>query len=55
MKSFDFCNVALSISIASALLAACGGSQQPIGTPGAMPQSRAIATRAERGGSWMLP
>jgi len=38
-----------------ALLAGCGGSQPPIGAPGAMPQSRAIATHAARGGSWMLP
>jgi hypothetical protein len=42
---------------AAALLAGCGGSQPPIGTPGAMLQSEpsAIATRADRGGSWMLP
>jgi len=40
------------LSFASAVLAACGGSQPPIG---ATPQSRAIATHAERGGSWMLP
>jgi len=37
------------------MLAACGGSQTPIGAPGAMPQSRAIATHAQHGGSWMLP
>jgi len=37
------------------LLAGCGGSQPPIGAPGAMLQSRAIATHADRGGSWMLP
>ncbi|HEX3457696.1 MAG TPA: hypothetical protein VHR97_07040 [Candidatus Baltobacteraceae bacterium] len=30
---------ALSLSAASALLVACGESQPPIGTPGAMPQS----------------
>ena len=46
--------VAVSIT-AAALLAGCGGSQPPIGAPGAMPQSRAIATHAERSGSWMLP
>ena len=40
---------------AAAMLAGCGGSQPPVGAPGAMPQSRAIATHAERGGSWMLP
>jgi hypothetical protein len=40
---------------AAALLAGCGGSQPPIGSPGAMPQSPAIATHADRSGSWMLP
>ncbi|MBV9700274.1 MAG: hypothetical protein JO078_09140 [Candidatus Eremiobacteraeota bacterium] len=37
------------------MLAGCGGSQPPIAAPGAMPQSHAAATHAERGGSWMLP
>jgi hypothetical protein len=46
---------ALTSCVAAALLAACGGSQPPIGAPGAMPQSHAIVTHAERGGSWMLP
>jgi len=43
--------------VAAAFLTACGGSQPPIGAPGAMTQSRtsAIATHTERGGSWMLP
>ncbi|HEX3458501.1 MAG TPA: hypothetical protein VHR97_11155 [Candidatus Baltobacteraceae bacterium] len=36
----------LCIGAATALLASCGGSQPPIGAPGAMPQSSA---------SWMLP
>ncbi len=36
------------------LFAGCGGSQS-IGAPGPMPQSRTIATYAERGRSWMLP
>jgi hypothetical protein len=45
----------LAIAVAGALLAACGGSQQPIGGPGAMPQTRAIATRAAHAGSLMLP
>ena len=44
----------LSVS-AAALLAACGGSQPPTGSPGAVPQSRAIVTHAEHGGSWMAP
>jgi hypothetical protein len=41
--------------MAAAMLAGCGGSQPPIGAPGAMPQTFAIATHAERGTSWMLP
>jgi len=55
MKSLEFSRFALSMGVAAALLAGCGGSQPPIGAPGAMLQSRAIATHAERGGSWMLP
>jgi hypothetical protein len=39
----------------SALFVGCGGSQPPIGAPGAMRQSHAIATHPERRGSWMLP
>jgi hypothetical protein len=46
---------ALSICVAAALLAGCGGSQPPIGAPGAMPLTSALATRADRGKSWMLP
>jgi len=37
------------------MLSGCGGSQPPIGTPGAMQQTSAIATHAERGKSWVLP
>ncbi len=48
-------SVVLSISVAAALLAGCGGSQPPIGAPGAMPQGSAMAMRADRSGSWMLP
>ncbi len=54
MKTFDFSRHALGLS-AAAMLAACGGSQPPTGAPAAMPQSRAIATHAHRGGSRMLP
>jgi hypothetical protein len=46
---------ALGISAAAALLAACGGSQAPIGAPGAMPPTSAVARHSEQGGSWMLP
>lgn len=54
MEPQDRSSFALSLG-AAALLAACGGSQLPIGAPGVVPQSQAIATHAERGGSWMLP
>jgi hypothetical protein len=54
MKVSEFSRYALCVGIAVAMLAGCGGSQPPIGAPGAMPQS-AIATHANRGGSWMLP
>jgi len=38
MKSLDRGHFALSIYIAAAILAGCGGSQPPIGAPGTMPQ-----------------
>ena len=41
--------------LATVMLVGCGGSQAPIGAPGAMPQSRATEQYAERGTSWMLP
>jgi hypothetical protein len=37
------------------MLAGCGGSQLPVSSPGAMAQSREIATHTARSGSWMLP
>jgi len=40
---------ALSVCTVAFALAACGGTQAPIGGPGAMPLSRVIATHAERG------
>lgn len=55
MKTLELSRYALAIGAASALLAGCGGPQPPIGASGAMPQSRAIATHAKRGTSWMLP
>jgi|HubBroStandDraft_4_1064222.scaffolds.fasta_scaffold171772_1 hypothetical protein len=55
MRSLDFNRYAFSICVAVAILAGCGGSQPPIGAPGAMPQSPAIATHAVHGTSWMLP
>jgi hypothetical protein len=40
MSFLDFGRYALSIFAAPGILAGCGGSQPPIGAPGAMPQSR---------------
>jgi uncharacterized repeat protein (TIGR03803 family) len=40
MKSLDYARYALSSCAAAALLTGCGGSQLPIGAPGAMPVSR---------------
>src|SRR5580693_9055001 len=55
MGTLALSRFALSISAAAALLAGCGGSQPPIGAPGAIAQTSALATHAERGTSWMLP
>ena len=55
MKSLDFSRYALSSCVAAAMLAGCGGSQPPIGAPGAMPQTSASAAHAERGKSWASP
>jgi hypothetical protein len=54
MTTPAFRRYTLTIS-AAALLAGCSGSQPPIGAPGAMPQTSARATHADRGTSWMLP
>ena len=37
MNSLDFGRFALSMGVAAAMLAACGGSQPPIGAPGTVP------------------
>ena len=55
MRVLGFSRYALTSCVAAAMLTGCGGSQPPIGAPGAMPQTSAIATRSERGKSWMLP
>ncbi len=55
MRTSGFGRYALISCVAPALLAGCGGPQPPIGALGAMPQSRATATYADRSGSWMLP
>jgi len=51
MKNANMKCVALLVLFSA--VPGCGGSQPPIGAPGAMPQSRAIAAHAERDGSWM--
>ncbi|MFZ0574284.1 MAG: hypothetical protein WA428_01430 [Candidatus Cybelea sp.] len=55
MRSLDFGRYALFCSVSAAMLAGCGGQQPPIGAPGAMAQTSALATQADRGKSWMLP
>jgi hypothetical protein len=45
----------LTVCVTAAMLAGCGGSQPPIGSPGAMPQASAIAANADGGKSWMAP
>jgi hypothetical protein len=55
MTSRELSRYALSNCVAAAMLAGCGGSQPPLGAPGAMSQSSAIATHADRGASWMKP
>ena len=45
---------ALTSCVAAALLAGCGGSQPPMGAPGAMPQTSSIATHVKRGKWWMM-
>jgi hypothetical protein len=52
VKAAEFGVYALNVGMT---LSGCGGSQPPIGAPGAIPQNSSIATHAERGGSWMLP
>ena len=51
MKILGFSRCALAVCAAAAMLAGCSGSQPPIGVPGAMPQTSAIATYADRGKS----
>jgi DNA-binding beta-propeller fold protein YncE len=45
MRRWNLSCGALSSCVTAALLAGCGGSQPPIGAPGAMPQSLAITTQ----------
>ncbi len=54
MRVADFRRFAFGICAAAALLSGCAGSQPPIGAPGSIPQTSAIATHAPPGKSWML-
>ena len=47
MKVSTSIRSALCASIAASLLAACGGSQAPIGAPGAIPHTSALAVQAD--------
>jgi hypothetical protein len=51
VKRLDFGRSALASCVAAAMLAGCGGKQPPIGAPGAMPQTSAVA-HAGRDTSW---
>ena len=55
MKTRLLSRYALSSCVAAAMLAGCGGSQPPIGVPGAMAQTSAVAMHSGRGTSWMSP
>ena len=59
MKISDFSRYALSACVAAALLSGCGGSQPPIGAPGAVPSSRANILTQPAGRrsnhAWMNP
>ncbi|HEY6327466.1 MAG TPA: hypothetical protein VIW73_13260 [Candidatus Cybelea sp.] len=53
MKRQNSVKYAIGICAALAVLAGCRGSQTPIGAPAAIPQTVAVATHADRGGSRM--
>jgi hypothetical protein len=56
MMGLNLGRYALSSCVAAAMLAGCGGSQPPIGAPGAMQQSSALQSQSAQrddGGSWM--
>ncbi len=55
MKSLDVGRCALGLCSVAVMLAACGGSQSPVGAPTVMPQSPAVAVYSGRSGVRMLP
>jgi phospholipase C len=48
VKSTTLGSCAIAVAAAAAWLSGCGGSQPPIGAPGAMPQALASAVRVAR-------
>lgn len=52
MRRWNLSHYAISSCVTAALLAGCGGSQPPMGGPGAMPVGRTIATHAGRAASF---
>jgi uncharacterized repeat protein (TIGR03803 family) len=48
MRRWNLSHYATSSCVTAALLAGCGGSQAPIGAPGALPQTSALAAPANR-------
>jgi hypothetical protein len=55
MRSLGLGRCAFSSCVAAAMLAGCGGSQVPIGAPGALPQSPVVVTHGDRARSWIAP
>lgn len=55
MSALSLSRFALNTAVGASLLAGCGGSQPPMVPPGALPQTSAIGTGTDLGGSWMLP
>lgn len=51
MRTLGLSRYALAIGVSAALLAGCGGSQPPIGGPGATPQGRSVAESARKASS----
>jgi hypothetical protein len=55
MNKSCFSRYAFNFCVTAAMLTGCGGSQPPIGAPGAMSQTEASAGHPGHGKSWMLP
>jgi hypothetical protein len=55
MRILELSSSVLSFCVMATMLSSCGGAQSSIVAPGSTPQSRAIATHAGSGRSWMPP